>query len=324
MRKVEFEQLRDIDGMSRWSELREIDSREEIPPEKQQLTDLLGVSRFLRGVPSTDERCYFFVENGKRFILRTLPIEKYDEIRKTSEYNYMIAQESGIPCSLPREVGACGSDSLVYSIYSFPEGISADDFAKRLSTTEQSELGISAGKLLHRLHCVTPLPKDIKGDHDKLIKDELLLLSAQAHNGLFDGAEQAAEYIEKNVSVISERPQTALHGAFCLRNLYVDKKGQLGLLPLERALWGDPVSDFATMSENFSYSFMRGQLRGYFHGSVPNDFFSLMALYTAAYAIRTALFSRDGLPEEMSYGKWRAQRAAKEFDSFRCKLPAWY
>lgn len=322
---MEFEQLRDIDGISRWSELREIDSQTEIPLlVGRELKDCLGVTRFRQGSALTDERCYCFTQNGKRFILKTLPIEHYDEIRRISEYNYMLFQEANIPCALPTEVGACNSDCLVYSVYSLPDGISADDFARRLSTTEQFELGVKAGRLLHKIHLVTPPPKEIKGDFDDLLKKKLLSLSAQADDELFEGARQAAQYIEDTLSLVSQRPQVALHGAFCLRNLYVDKSGAIGLLPLETAAWGDPVCDFAPMSENFSYSFMRGQLKGYFPDAVPNDFFSLMALYAAAYAIRTALFSRDGSLNESGYGKWRAQRVAKDFDSFSCKLPAWY
>lgn len=320
---MEFEQLRDIDSFSCWSGIREIEVQPDIPFVGQDLKKLLGVVRFRQGKAS-GERCYVFGKNARQYILRTLPIENYDEICRISEYNYNLAQSIGAPCSLPVEVGACNNETLVYSVYSFPDGAPADELAKELSTTEQYELGIKAGKLLHKIHLVTPPPGEVRGDFDKALKEGLLSLAQKATDDLFDGAVTAAEYIEKTLPIVSERPQVALHGGFCLQNLYVDKEGQIGLLPLERAGWGDPVSDFAPITDNFSYPFMRGQLKGYYPDAVPSDFFSLMSLYTAAYAIFTALGAKDGSLNERSYGKWRAERAAKDFENFRCKLPVWY
>lgn len=332
MRQLEFNQLSDIDGYKSWSEISEITKQPQLPVIENNDAITAGVTHYKLNSNEAPivERSYKIVTDGIPFLLRTKPIAFYDELCAVAKFTDRLINITDISAARPLEVGACCEDTLAYSIYSWTGGRSADEYLRNLPTPKQFEFGIQAGKLLHRIHLMTPsessgADKDFMAAYKARLTGLIDLAAEKCRSKeLFSGCLNAIAYITAALPLLENRPQTALHGAYCLGSLFVGADGKIGLLPLKCARWGDPFSDFACINENFSYPYMRGQVKGYFGGDIPSEFFALLALYMAEFAINGVLAAAEGQEDEKRYASWQAERIASDFEQFQNRLPAWY
>ena len=298
---MEFEELSDISDYPNWLEITPIE---------------LG--------RSGENKYHIIRNNGVELILRTTDISNYKRHRESAVFAQMIHDRLGLEMNVPVEVAACCGDTLAYTLYTWVEGTDADRRILNMHTPEQARYGERAGKLLRRIHSVKA-PDDIM-PWDEYYGDRVKEILRQfAYYRLdFRGFEKTFYFISDNMRLLKNRPQTALHGDFRSGNLVFTKSGEYGVIDFDRWCWGDPYMDFQCIRRSCSAPFSRGQINGYFEGSVPGDFFALMAFYTAVDAIRSVCraypYGKHAIDEAVK----TTEKTVREYNGFEGLVPVWY
>lgn len=295
----------------------------------EELCDIADYPNWLEITPietgySGENKYHIIRNNGIQLILRTSDISNYKHHRDSAIFAKYMHDVLGLNMNVPVEVAACNEDKLAYTIYSWVEGVDADKRILNAHTPEQAKLGEKAGELLKLIHSVKA-PDDIM-PWDEYFNDRLdKLLRRFAETKItFRGSDKTIEFLNSNRHLLKDRPQTAIHGDFRSGNLIFDLEGEYGVIDFDRWCWGDPYMDFQCIRRSCSVPFSRGQINGYFGGSIPGNFFALMGYYTAAEIIRgiCAAYprSRRAIDEAVAY----AEKTAREYNNFEGLVPTWY
>ena len=295
----------------------------------EELQDIADFPNWLEITPielgRSGENKYQIIRNHCiQFILRTSSIRNYKRHCESARFAGFIHETLGLNMNVPVEVAACNDDKLAYTIYTWVEGVDADRRILNAHAPEQVKYGEKAGLLLKKIHSVTA-PADIM-PWDEFYNPRLdtILKRFEETRITFRGSKETVEFLNNNRALLKNRPQTALHGDFRSGNLVFDRNGEYGVIDLDRWCWGDPYMDFQCIRRSCSTAFARGQINGYFGGSIPRDFFPLMGFYTAAEIIISVCeaypISRNAIDEAVRY----AERTAREYDNFGGLVPAWY
>lgn len=113
-----------------------------------RISDFADVRPILKGW-SGDRKYRVTRPDGSLCLLRTASADQYE--RKKAEYEWMERVASlGVPICRPLEFGRCGEG--VYTLFSWVEGEDAEPVIPRLSETEASAYGRTAGEYLRRIH----------------------------------------------------------------------------------------------------------------------------------------------------------------------------
>lgn len=274
---------------------------------------------------SEDSKFHITRNNGTELILRVSDISHYKRHCDSARFSQYINNRLGLNMNRPIEVAACCSDTLVYTLYTWVDGVEADTKVCNVHTPEQAKYGEAAGALLRKIHTVTA-PADILPWDEYFSRrlDEMLGMFRYKVKGSFRGDTQTLEFIEQNRALLAGRPQTALHGDFRSGNLIVTKSGELGIIDFGRWCWGDPYMDFQCVGRSCSAPFARGQINGYFEGNIPGDFFALMSFYTAVDSIKRICLAYSRGREEYAEAIKSAEKTAREYDNFTGHVPNWY
>lgn len=295
----------------------------------EELSDISDYPNWLEITPieygrSGENKYHIIRNNGVQLILRTSDISHYKRHRDSALFAKYMNDVLDINMNIPVEVAACNSDRLAYTIYTWVEGSDADRKILNAHTPEQAKLGEKAGELLKKIHSVSA-PDDIL-PWDRYFNERLdgVLKRFSEIRITFRGSDKAVEFLNSNRGMLKNRPQTAIHGDFRSGNLIFDRDGEYGVIDFDRWCWGDPYMDFQCIRRSCSVAFSRGQINGYFGGSIPGDFFSLMGFYTAAEIIREICeaypYGTRAIDEAVSY----AEKTAREYNNFEGLVPTWY
>jgi len=275
---------------------------------------------------SGEKKFHITRNNGIELILRVSDIDFYRRHCDSARFTQYVHEKLGLNMNMPIEVAACCHDTLVYTLYTWVDGVDADTKICNLHTPEQAKYGESAGALLRKIHtieapesAVLPWNEYFSG---KL--DEMLGQFKYTVKGEFDGDTQTLAFIEENRGLLAGRPQTALHGDFRSGNLIVTKSGELGIIDFGSWCWGDPYMDFQCVGRSCSIPFARGQINGYFEGNVPGEFFGLMSFYTAVDIIRRICLAYKYGKDEYADAIKSAEKTFRQYEGFRGHVPAWY
>ena len=273
---------------------------------------------------SGENKYHIIRNNGVELILRTTDIGKYKRHRESAVFAQYIHTMLGLNMNLPIEVAACCNDTLAYTLYTWVEGVDADKRILNMHTPGQAKAGERAGELLKRIHSVAPPEEVLPWDKYYNEKIDEVLARFERYHLSFKGDSAAIAFINRNRSLLKDRPQTALHGDFRSGNLVFTKSGEYGVIDFDRWCWGDPYMDFQCIRRSCSAPFSRGQINGYFEGSVPGDFFALMAFYTAVDAIRSVCraypYGKHAIDEAVK----TAEKTVREYNGFEGLVPVWY
>lgn len=298
---MDFEELHDIADYPNWLEITPID---------------LG--------RSGENKYHIIRNNGIQLILRTSDISNYKRHRDSAIFAKYIFDTLGLNMNVPIEVAACGGDKLAYTIYSWVEGVDADGRILNLHTPEQARYGEKAGQLLKYIHTVRAPDGILPWDTYFSERLDEMLKRFESFRLTFRGSDKTISFLRERRDLLKNRPQTAVHGDFRSGNLILDKNGGYGVIDFDRWCWGDPYMDFQCIRRSCSVPFSRGQINGYFGGTVPGDFFALMAFYTAADIIRGICgaypYGRVALDEAVRF----AERTVREYNDFEGFIPTWY
>lgn len=316
----ELKQLSTIEGFDKWQKLERYFPETRYVPDSSKLkTGVISIPPKTEKLPSPTLRLYTVVTGGKKLLMRTDTIGRFEKECELAAFTDRIFNEGGVYVSSPVEVGAFDGDRKVYSLYNFFCG---DNLARRLpefSTSHQHAFGIEAGKQLAKLQSVLPAPDDKPSEKT----DIFLMLTRMEEKGIkYDSFAEASEFLKRHHSIPENRPVTAKHGSFSANTLFLDKDLNVGMLPLSDAYWGDPVSDLAFLSDGYSLPFIKGVFKGMYNGLLPNDFFELLAYYTTVAALSDVESAADEAQKENAIV--RARKIAADLDNYQSVIPIWY
>lgn len=297
--------------------------------EFEELSDILDYKNWIDITPietglSGETKYHIMRNNGVELILRTSDISNYKRHCDSAMFAQYIHDKLGLNMNLPLEVAACNHDTLAYTLYTWVEGTDADARIVNLHTPEQAVFGEKAGVLLRKIHSVKAPKSILPWDEYYNKRLDEIIGKFRLMRVTYRGDKETLNFIEKNRHLLKDRPQTALHGDFRSGNLVLTKDDEYGIIDFGRWCWGDPYMDFQCIRRSCSAPFSRGQINGYFEGNIPGDFFSLMALYTAADTIRRICEAyncdRKALDETIS----AAEKTVREYNGFEGNVPTWY
>ena len=229
---------------------------------------------------SGDKKYCAIDENGQKRFLRITPPEKAERAKKSFELQKRM-YALGVPMCVPLECGEA-KDGF-YTLQSWVEGENAEDCVPTMTEVEQYKLGYESGVMLKTIHSI-PAPKGepdwetrfnakidrkIKGYFDCPIR--------------FEGAEAFLEYLAQNRSLLHGRPQCYQHGDYHIGNMMIEH-GKLVIIDFDRFDFGDPWEEFNRIvwCAQSAPRFAAGMVDGYFDGSVPMEFWRLLALYISS------------------------------------------
>ncbi|MBQ9484051.1 MAG: phosphotransferase [Ruminiclostridium sp.] len=296
---------------------------------EEQFSDISDYKNWLDIEPIemglSGERKYHITRtNGVELILRISGIENYKRHCDNAMFAQYIHEKLGLNMNLPIEVAACGSDTLAYTLYTWVDGIDADSKILNLHTPEQARFGERAGELLRKIHSVKAPKNVLPWDEYYNRRLDEIIGKFRVIRVRYSGDDETIKFIENNRGLLKERPQTALHGDFRSGNLIITNYDDFGVIDFGRWCWGDPYMDFQCIRRSCSAPFSRGQINGYFGGSIPGDFFALMALYTAADILRRICEAYDHSRSMLADTVASAEKTVREYNGFEGLVPSWY
>ncbi len=267
---------------------------------------------------SGDEK-YKLEKDGKFFLLRVGCKAKASEKKKAFDRLKSYADKD-LNINKPVEFGT--ADDKFYSIVSWVDGTPIMDIIKKDVSKNYYRLGMKVGIELRKLHSVCQA--DTNTDWSEIVKKKasLFLENYRRMNIEIARGRSAERYIEENIRLISDRPQTVLHGDFHWNNCVADETGNIGIIDFSGNDTGDPWYDFGGLlwALEYSDSFANGQIDGYF-GVPPSGFWSVFKFYTALYAFEHLTYN-NGTSEDIKNRISNAERMLKVFgDDFELKLP---
>jgi aminoglycoside phosphotransferase (APT) family kinase protein/8-oxo-dGTP pyrophosphatase MutT (NUDIX family) len=228
-----------------------------------------------------------------------------------------------IPMCLPIEFGTCADG--VYSLQSWIDGEDLEAVLPLLSEAEQYVLGLKSGEMLKKMHSI-PAPDTQEEWAARFTRKTNHKIKAYRECGIrFDGDDSIVEYIENNRRLLENRPQCFQHGDFHVGNMMLER-GELKIIDFDRYDFGDPWEEFNRIvwCAAASPHFATGQLRGYFGGEPPMEFFKLLAFYIASNTLSSIYWAIPFGKSDLDAMMKQSQDVLQWYDNMRTPVPSWY
>ena len=232
---------------------------------------------------SEDKKYCVIVAEGTKYLLRISPASRFETWKALFAMLEKVAALK-IPMCMPIEFGTCEDNTLfqdgVYTLQSWIIGEDLEEVLPLLSETEQYVLGLQSGEFLKAIHSI-PAPGMQEDWEPRFNRKTDYKIKKYHECGLrFNGDEYALAYIEENRHLLKNHPQCFQHGDYHVGNMMIEN-GELKIIDFDRYDFSDPWEEFNRIvwSAAASPHFATGQLRGYFGGEPPIDFFKLLVLY---------------------------------------------
>jgi serine/threonine-protein kinase len=228
-----------------------------------------------------------------------------------------------IPMCVPVEFGTC--DDGVYNIQSWINGEDLETVLPTLPETEQYILGLRSGEIARKMHTISA-PETQEEWETRFNRKTDMKIKKYHECGLrFDGDEHILAYIEQNRHLLKNRPQCFQHGDYHVGNMMVEN-GELKIIDFDRYDFGDPWEEFNRIvwSAAASPHFATGQLRGYFGGEPPMEFFKLLAFYIASNTLSSIYWAVPFGQSDLDTMMKQAQDVLTWFDNMQNPVPTWY
>lgn len=274
---------------------------------------------------SNDKKYYIETVDGRKLLLRVTDISEYE--RKKAEFEMMKQVAAlGVPMSQPLDFGICDNGKSVYSLLTWCDGEEAEIALLRMTETEQYVLGIKSGEILKKIHSI-PAPKDQEEWSIRFNRKTNYKIEKYKACGIkFDGDDKIIGYIENNCHLLSGRPQCYQHGDYHVGNMIISLDNTLSIIDFNRPDFGDPWEEFNRIvwSAAASPHFATGQIRGYFGGEPPIEFFKLLAFYISSNTLSSIYWAIPFGEEEITKMKNQAGDVLTWFDNMNNPVPTWY
>jgi len=271
---------------------------------------------------SEDKKYCVTKKDGTQYLLRISPLSQYEK-RKSLFLVLECLANLDIPISVPVEFGTC--DDGIYTLQSWLDGEDLETVLSLLSETEQYVMGLKAGEIMRKIHSI-PAPEEQEEWESRFNRKTEMKIEKYHDCGLrFTGDEHVLTYIKHNRHLLENRPQCFQHGDYHVGNMMI-VNGELKIIDFDRNDFGDPWEEFNRIvwSAAASAYFATGQLRGYFGGEPPIEFFKLLAFYIASTTLSSIYWAIPYGASELDTMMKQAQDVLEWFDNMRNPIPKWY
>ncbi|HBL84392.1 MAG: hypothetical protein A2Y17_04805 [Clostridiales bacterium GWF2_38_85] len=273
---------------------------------------------------SKDKKYYVQTNSGERLLLRLSDISNYAQ--KKSEYETMSHVASfGIPMPKPVDFGICDNGNNVYQLLTWCNGKDAEAVLPMMSETEQYTLGVQAGQILQKIHTI-PAP-DTNGEWSIVFESKInhRLREFEKCGICFEELAKLVQYFKDNRSLINNRQQSLIHNDYHNGNMMIDNN-KLIIIDFNDCDYGDPWEEFvqAVWQAQYYPCFSTGQVRGYFDGEPPEEFWQVLAYYTISnyptYISWAKIFGEDEVNKRIK----QAQDFLNMCENMEPPVPNWY
>ncbi len=271
---------------------------------------------------SEDKKYCVAMSGGEKYLLRITPIERYEPRKALFD---MLGQVSalGIPMCVPVESGTCADG--VYSLQSWINGEDLETVLPVMTDTEKYVIGLKSGEILKKIHSI-PAPEAQEEWEPRFNRKTDYKIQKYHECGLrFEGDGHILEYLEQNRFLLKDRPQCFQHGDYHAGNMMLENR-ELVIIDFDRYDFGDPWEEFNRIvwSAAASPHFATGQLRGYFGGEPPLEFFKLLAFYIASNTLSSVYWAVPFGQSEINTMLKQSQDVLRWFDNMKNPVPSWY
>ncbi len=274
---------------------------------------------------SSDKKYYIENTDQERLLLRIADISEYDN--KKIEFDMMKSVAAlGIPMSQPIDFGTCDNGKSVYSLLTWCDGKDAEEVLPYLTETKQYVLGLKAGEILRKMHSI-PAPNDLEDWAVRFNRKTDFKIQKYNECGLrFNGDDKILKYVEQNCELLENRPQCYQHGDYHVGNMILSPENELSIIDFNRPDYGDPWEEFNRIvwSATISPHFATGQIKGYFGGEPPLEFFKLLAFYISSNTLSSIYWAIPFGQDEVDTMMKQSQDVLNWFDNMQNPVPTWY
>lgn len=271
---------------------------------------------------SNDKKYCVTKKYGKKYLLRVSPCDSYEKKKALFEILQSVTKLN-IPICIPIEFGMCKDG--VYTLENWIDGDDAEMAISMLSETEQYKLGLKSGEILNKIHSFSA--PDTQEDWSLRFNRKTNNKIQKYHEcGLrFKEDNKIIEYIETNRHLLENRPQCFQHGDYHIGNMMLEN-GELRIIDFDRYDFGDPWEEFNRIvwSATKSPLFATGQIKGYFTGEPPLDFFKLLAFYISSNTLSSVYWAIPFGQSEINTMIKQSQDVLTWFDNMKNPVPTWY
>ena len=273
---------------------------------------------------SGDQKFRAITADGHTFLLRISPQDRFE--RKKREFAQMCRFAAlEIPMCMPIEFGTC--EDGVYVIQSWIEGEDAEPRVMAMDAISQYRYGLEAGRILARLHTL-PAPADAPPWEPRFNAkiDRKIAMYEGCPLKYECGGDAFLAYLAENRHLLRNRPQCYQHGDYHIGNMMIDRSGKLTVIDFEKADVGDPWEEFNRIvwCAQAAPAFASGMVDGYFGGTVPPDFWKLLALYICSNTLGSLPWAIPFGEREIQVMQRQAAQVLGWYDGMRKVIPGWY
>ncbi|AZN42721.1 phosphotransferase family protein [Paenibacillus albus] len=291
-----------------------------------QLRTATAVSQIHKGF-SYDGK-YLIYENSDKptYVLRTASINQSEQKRLEFETLGRIHQ-LGVRTSEPVEFGTIEELELCYMVLRYVVGEDALEKLPSMSTNEQYEVGVAAGRELRMMHELEASAELEQWSTRRIAKHNRQMEEYYRCGVKLPEEEAVIAFIDKHLPLLEDRPNRFQHDDFHPANLLIHHGAYAAAIDFNRYDWGDPYHDFfkiAYFSREVSIPFSIGQIDGYFDNIIPGNFWNLYALYAAMTIFGTITWTLKVVPKDINSMMDRIRTLLDDHQNFTSSMPTWY
>lgn len=272
---------------------------------------------------SSDSKYKITRNNDVDLLMRVSSIDKYNQKIKEFEMMQKFSQ-TGVNMSQPVEFGVI-NEKEIYSLLTWMEGVDLEEVLPTLSKTTQYQLGLEAGRILRKFHSIPLDDLDIPSE-TKVAKKLIQIESYENSIHRVEDDEKIIDFVKNNLDKLWVHPPCYLHGDFHPGNLIINA-GKIAIIDFNRWEIGDSYEEFYKMqffARPISVEFCKGQLRGYFGESIPEEFWEAQKVYVAHSSLYSIKWAEKFGDSEIENMKSIHYMVKEDYDDFNRLIPKWF
>jgi serine/threonine-protein kinase len=238
-----------------------------------ELAPILDIG-FVKSIGASERKFYIETKQGIKRMLRITPIKDYRWVKDNDRVFEHIAT-AGINVSRQASEGFCSDGALVYQLWTWIDGEDLCKALPRMSPAEQFAAGLKCGEAARKIHALpmidSPEPWGIRYKREV----EKTIQSYNEKSAKSPEKDLLVRYLQDNIELLDSRPTVFSKGDWNIANLMITPDGQIWVIDLG-AYSGDPWWEFWEVGDDAHFN--TGQIKGYFEGEPPAEYFPLLSI----------------------------------------------